>query len=123
MPVCGRRALKIGLCLLPVNRNVKHLIPVNGMASLCHFVVKVSCVRHTLCNIRSMCRDVTEDQLKPGDIVFFEGTMGDDVEGITHCGIYVGNHMMLHCGSPIGYVNLNDAYWQEHFHSYGRVPH
>ena len=73
--------------------------------------------------IRSLCRDVTEDQLKPGDIVSFEGTMGDDVEGITHCGIYVGNHMMLHCGSPIGYVNLNDAYWQEHFHSYGRVPH
>ena len=73
--------------------------------------------------IRSLCLDVTAEQLKPGDIIFFEGTMGDDVEGVTHCGIYVGNHMMLHCGSPIGYVDLNDAYWQKHFHSYGRVPH
>ena len=73
--------------------------------------------------IRSMCRDVSLDQLKPGDIVFFEGTMGTSVEGITHCGIYVGNHMMLHCGSPIGYADLTDAYWQQHFHSYGRIPH
>ena len=73
--------------------------------------------------IRSICRDVSLDQLKPGDIVFFEGTLSADVKGITHCGIYVGNNMMLHCGSPIGYADLTDAYWQKHFHSYGRIPH
>ena len=73
--------------------------------------------------IRCMCRDVSLEQLKPGDIVFFEGTLGADVEGITHCGIYVGNNMMLHCGSPIGYADLTDPYWQKHFHSYGRIPH
>lgn len=72
--------------------------------------------------LRSLCRDVPEDQAKPGDIVFFEGTMGEDVAGITHCGIYVGNHTMLHCGSPIGYADLTDSYWQTHFHSFGRVP-
>ncbi len=72
--------------------------------------------------LRSLCRDVPEDQAKPGDIVFFEGTMGEDVAGITHCGIYVGNHKMLHCGSPIGYADLTDSYWQTHFHSFGRVP-
>ena len=59
---------------------------------------------------------------RPGDIVFFDGTMGEDVAGITHCGIYVGNHKMLHCGSPIGYADLTDSYWQTHFHSFGRVP-
>lgn len=48
--------------------------------------------------------------------------MGADVAGITHCGIYVGNGMMLHCGNPIGYADLSDAYWQTHFHSFGRVP-
>ncbi len=72
--------------------------------------------------LRNLCHDVPENQAKPGDIVFFEGTMGEDVAGITHCGIYVGNHKMLHCGSPIGYADLNDSYWQTHFHSFGRIP-
>ena len=72
--------------------------------------------------LRSLCRNVPDDQVRPGDIVFFEGTMGDGVEGITHCGIYVGNNMMIHCGSPIGYANLTDSYWRQHFHSFGRVP-
>lgn len=72
--------------------------------------------------LRSLCRTVPDDQAQPGDVVFFEGTMGADVAGITHCGIYVGNGMMLHCGNPIGYADLSDAYWQTHFHSFGRVP-
>lgn len=72
--------------------------------------------------LRSLCRTVPDDQVQPGDVVFFEGTMGEDVAGITHCGIYVGNGMMLHCGNPIGYADLSDAYWQTHFHSFGRVP-
>lgn len=72
--------------------------------------------------LRSLCRMVPDDQARPGDIVFFEGTMGEGVAGVTHCGIYVGNGMMLHCGSPIGYANLNDSYWRSHFHSFGRVP-
>ena len=72
--------------------------------------------------LRSLCRMVPDDQARPGDIVFFEGTMGEGVAGVTHCGIYVGNGMMLHCGSPIGYASLNDAYWRNHFHSFGRVP-
>ena len=69
----------------------------------------------------NLCREVPDDEAKPGDIVFFEGTMGG-VPGITHCGIYVGENMMIHCGNPIGYANLNDSYWREHFHSFGRVP-
>ena len=72
--------------------------------------------------LRSLCRTVPDDQAQRGDIVFFEGTMGADVAGITHCGIYVGNGMMLHCGNPIGYADLSDTYWQTHFHSFGRVP-
>ena len=72
--------------------------------------------------LHSLCSRVSQDGVKPGDIVFFEGTMGEDVEGITHCGIYVGNHTMLHCGNPIGFADLEDAYWQTHFHSFGRIP-
>ena len=73
--------------------------------------------------LHSLCRMVSEDEVKPGDLVFFAGTMGDKVDGITHVGIYVGNHHMIHCGSPCGYADLNDSYWVQHFHSYGRVPY
>jgi len=73
--------------------------------------------------LHSMCRTVSEEEVRPGDLVFFAGTMGDDVGGITHVGIYVGNHHMIHCGSPCGYADLNDYYWVQHFHSYGRVPY
>ena len=71
--------------------------------------------------LHSLCRTVSEDEVRPGDLVFFEGTMGEKVGGITHVGIYVGNHHMIHCGSPCGYADLNDHYWVQHFHSYGRV--
>ncbi len=73
--------------------------------------------------LHSMCRTVSAEEVRPGDLVFFEGTMGEKVGGITHVGIYVGNHHMIHCGSPCGYADLNDSYWVQHFHSYGRVPY
>ena len=57
---------------------------------------------------------------RPGDLVFFEGTY--DTAGVSHCGIYVGDGMMIHCGDPIQYANLNTNYWQSHFYAYGRLP-
>lgn len=57
---------------------------------------------------------------QPGDLVFFVGTY--DTSGVSHVGIYVGDGMMLHCGDPIQYSNLNTNYWQSHFYAYGR-PH
>ena len=57
---------------------------------------------------------------RPGDLVFFKGTY--DTPGVSHCGIYVGDGMMIHCGDPISYANLNSSYWQAHFYAYGRLP-
>ena len=57
---------------------------------------------------------------KPGDLVFFKGTY--DTPGVSHCGIYVGDGRMLHCGDPIGYADLDTSYWQSHFYAYGRLP-
>ena len=73
--------------------------------------------------LRGLCRSVSAEDVRPGDLVFFEGTMGEREDGITHVGIYVGNNRMIHCGSPIGYADLTESYWRQHFHSYGRVPY
>ena len=70
-----------------------------------------------LCNI---CTPVSSANVKPGDLVFFTGTC--DTPGVSHVGIYVGNNMMIHCGDPISYANLNSSYWQAHFYRYGRLP-
>ena len=70
-----------------------------------------------------ICKKITQEQAQPGDLVFFEGTMGDAADGITHVGIYVGGNHMLHCGSPIGYADLTESYWRKHFYAFGRVPY
>ena len=70
-----------------------------------------------------ICKKITPEQAQPGDLVFFEGTMGDTADGITHVGIYVGGNHMLHCGSPIGYADLTESYWRKHFYAFGRVPY
>lgn len=60
---------------------------------------------------------------RPGDLVFFKNTYdAPDPNGVTHCGLYVGDGWMLHCGDPISYANLNSSYWQSHLYAYGRLP-
>ena len=60
-------------------------------------------------------------QPQPGDLIFFKGTYA--TSEISHVGFYVGDGMMLHCGDPIQYSNLNTSYWQSHFYAYGRPPY
>lgn len=66
------------------------------------------------------CMPIAPQEARPGDLIFFEGTISGE-EGITHVGLYVGGNHMLHCGSPIGYADLTDSYWQNHFYGYGRL--
>lgn len=66
------------------------------------------------------CTPVSKSNVRPGDLIFFKGTY--DTPGISHCGIYVGGGMMIHCGSPISYANINTTYWQSHFYTFGRLP-
>ena len=56
-----------------------------------------------------------------GDLVFFTGTY--DTPGVSHCGIYVGNGMMIHCGDPISYTSIETSYWQSHFYAFGRLTY
>lgn len=71
-------------------------------------------------SLRHTCSYVSPSNARPGDLIFFEGTY--DTTGASHVGIYVGNNMMIHCGDPIQYANINTGYWQQHFLSFGRLP-
>lgn len=59
------------------------------------------------------------DKPQVGDLVFFENTYR---AGISHMGIYIGNNEFIHAGTSTGVTvtNLNNSYWQKHFHSYKR---
>ena len=74
--------------------------------------------RQTAQGLYNLCTPVSSP--RPDDLVFFKGTY--NTSGVSHCGIYVGDGRMLHCGDPIGYANLNTNYWQSHLYAYGRLP-
>lgn len=76
--------------------------------------------RQTANGLMSQCTAVSVKEAKPGDLVFFEKTYQTD--GASHVGIYLGNGMMIHCGNPIQYTNINTTYWQQHFLGFGRLP-
>lgn len=67
------------------------------------------------------CTEIDESEAKPGDLIFFQGTYRD---GVSHVGIYVGETMMLHCGSSSGvsYQDFTTPYWESHFLCFGRLP-
>ena len=76
--------------------------------------------RQTAQGLYNLCTPVSSAQAKPGDLIYFVGTY--DTAGVSHVGIYVGGGMMIHCGDPISYANINTSYWQSHYFSFGRLP-
>ena len=75
--------------------------------------------RCTAQGLYNICTPVSEDEVQPGDLVFFKGTYA--TYGVSHVGIYMGNAEMLHCGDPISYADLTLPYWKQHFFAYGRL--
>lgn len=76
--------------------------------------------RTTAQGIYNQCSPVSPTEAKPGDIIFFTGTYSSG-SAVSHVGIYCGNGVMIHCGDPIKYSNINTSYWQSHFYSFGRL--
>lgn len=67
------------------------------------------------------CRQIDRRELTEGDLVFFDTKK---TGGITHVGIYLKEDNFVHTSSSRGVMvsNLNQKYWNEHFHCAGRPP-
>jgi cell wall-associated NlpC family hydrolase len=67
-----------------------------------------------------MSTKINRNDLRPGDLIFFEGTYVCP-DRITHVGIYIGNGKMIHAGKPVNETSFETAYWQKYNPSYGRL--
>lgn len=76
--------------------------------------------RTTAQGIFNQCAHISPSEAKPGDIIFFTGTYNSSGP-VSHVGIYVGDNMMIHCGSPIQYARPDSSYWSQHFYAFGRL--
>lgn len=61
------------------------------------------------------------DEPQPGDLVFFVNTTGKGPDILSHVGLYIGNGVMIHCGNPCKFSNINTPYWQQYFKCYARL--
>ena len=59
------------------------------------------------------CKKISAKEARPGDLVFYRGTYGNDVRYISHVVFYAGQGLMFGAGSPIGYGYVNSI-WNIH---------
>lgn len=65
---------------------------------------------------------VNVDELKPGDLVFFNTLR----RTFSHVGIYVGDNKFIHsprAGSSVRIEDMRQAYWQQRYNGARRAPH
>lgn len=63
---------------------------------------------------------VTQDNLQPGDLVFFNTLKSS----FSHVGIYLGNNRFIHSPSPgqsVSIMSMNDSYWSKRFNGARRI--
>ncbi len=64
--------------------------------------------------ISQLGQTVTQRELKPGDLVFFNTVRST----FSHVGIYIGNNRFIHspsAGSSISVTDMGDSYWAKRF--------
>lgn len=62
---------------------------------------------------------VNDQELQPGDLIFFE--IAGNIQ--MHVGIYIGGGGFIHApetGQPVSYANLENPYWKSRFVGGGR---
>ncbi|MHA2895961.1 NlpC/P60 family protein [Bacillus cereus] len=68
----------------------------------------------------STVQHISENQLQPGDLIFFTAT--EDGDYVSHVGMYIGGNYMYNSNrkNGIGFTDLT-PYWQARIIGYGRV--
>ncbi len=64
---------------------------------------------------------ISQDQLQPGDLVFFANTY---MPGVSHVGIYIGNGLQINApdvGQTVSVQPVFTGYWGAHLAGFGRV--
>lgn len=74
--------------------------------------------RQTSRGLFALCEPVRAAERRPCDLVFFAA----NGKTVSHVGLYVGEHYLLHCGHPVSFISLNDPYLKSHLIGYGRLP-
>lgn len=75
---------------------------------------------HNALAISKMGESIDKQELKPGDLVFFNTLRRQ----FSHVGIYIGDDMFLHApssGGGVQIVNLKDKYWQQRYNGARRI--
>lgn len=75
---------------------------------------------HNALAISKMGENIDKQELKPGDLVFFNTLRRQ----FSHVGIYIGDDMFLHApssGGGVQIVNLKDKYWQQRYNGARRI--
>ena len=70
--------------------------------------------------ISNIGKNVSRDELQPGDLVFFN-TMK---RAFSHVGIYMGNGKFIHSprtGQSVQVVDMRDSYWKTRFNGARRI--
>lgn len=63
---------------------------------------------------------VTQENLQPGDLVFFNTLKSS----FSHVGIYLGNHRFIHspsAGKTVSVMDMSDGYWAQRFNGARRI--
>lgn len=70
---------------------------------------------------RDYCIAIDRPMLQPGDLVFFSSSVGQGK--VSHVGMYIGSGKMIHASTSRGVIEsgLDEKYYQNHYHSSGRV--
>lgn len=65
------------------------------------------------------CREISRDELKEGDLVFFNTGR----RGISHVGLYMANNKFVHASTSMGVVisSLDEPYWKRRYVKSGRL--
>lgn len=74
-------------------------------------------------NARAISRvgeKISRDELRPGDLVFFNTLR----RPFSHVGIYLGEHRFIHApsrGGAVEIVNMSDRYWRRRYNGARRI--